>query len=249
MSPLPITRFTNPQRWLERALSVVLPRRCPICGGTLAVSDRAWCERCESGMRSYDRPVCSECRRFLSPGETNCPTGHAPLDPAIVYALGAFDGAFGVLAHALKYDGFRDLAKPLGMHLADRLPQDTSLVIVAVPTSPRKKRKRGFGHAEEIASACADAANLAWAPEAIRFTRPVADQTRLNGAERQANLKGAFAVRNGLSLEGLHVLVVDDVMTTGATMREAARAVRVAGAAAVTGAVIALNLSMQNRGN
>ena len=200
-------------------------------------------------MRSYDRPVCSECRRFLSPGEMACPTGHSPLDSALVYALGAFDGAFGVLAHALKYDGFRDLAKPVGMHLADRLPQDSPLMIVAVPTSPRKKRKRGFGHAEEIACACAAAANLNWAPGAILFTRPVADQTRLNAAERHANLKGAFAVRDGLSLEGLHVLVVDDVMTTGATMREAARAVKVAGAAMVSGAVIALNLSMQVRGN
>jgi ComF family protein len=200
-------------------------------------------------MRAYDRPVCSECRRFLSPGDANCPTGHAALDPAVIYALGTFDGAFGVLAHALKYDGFRDLAKPLGMHLADRLTGSDAVTVVAVPTSPRKRRKRGFGHAEEIAAACAHAANLSWNPDAIYFTRPVADQTKLNAAERHANLKGAFAVRESLALDGLHVLVVDDVMTTGATMREAARAVKLAGAVTVTGAVIALNLSMQNRGH
>jgi ComF family protein len=199
-------------------------------------------------MRAYDRPVCSECRRFLSPGESACPTGHAAPDPAIVYALGSFDGAFGTLAHALKYDGFRELAVLLGMHLADHVAESGATTIVAVPTSPRKRRKRGYGHAEDIAAACARAAGLPCIPDALQFTRTVADQTRLNASERHANLKGALAIRQGLSLDGLHVLIVDDVMTTGATMREAARAVKAAGAGFVIGAVIALNLSMQNRG-
>lgn len=235
--------------WADGILSILVPRRCPICGTSLASSHHAWCANCEAGMRAYDRPVCSECRRFLSPGETACPTGHAPLDPAIVHALGTFDGAFGVMAHALKYDGFRGLAKPLGAHLAEILATTGPGTVVAVPTSPRKKRKRGYGHAEDIAEACAQAAGLAAIIDALQFTRPVADQTQLTAAERHANLNGALVAREGLSFEGTRVIIVDDVMTTGATMREAARAVKAAGAETVTGAVVALNLSMQNRGH
>jgi ComF family protein len=238
----------RPRNWLDGAISVLMPRRCPICGTTLPDRQRAWCERCESGMKVYDRPICPECRRFLNPGGSACQLGHDMSESSIVHALGAFDGAFGVMVHALKYDGFRDLAKPLGTLLAGTLHDGQIDVIVAVPTSARKKRKRGFGHAEEIASACGQETRVRSIPDALRFTRAVADQTKLNAAKRKANLRGAFAVRDGISLDGSRVLIVDDVLTTGATMCEAARAIKAAGAATVSGGIVALNLSMQNRG-
>lgn len=232
---------------IDRAVSVFLPRRCPICDTTLQEEERAWCQRCESGMSVYDRPVCSGCRRFLDLGETQCPTGHEPADPAVLHALGAFDGAFGVMVHALKYDGFRDLANPLGNLLSERVPHGDFDFVVAVPTSLPKKRKRGFGHAEEIAMACAAGAGSIYLPDAIRFTRKVADQTRLNSEARKRNLHGALAVREDARLTDKRVLIIDDVLTTGATMHEAARAVKLAGAASIAGAVVALNLSMQTR--
>jgi len=234
--------------WFDGAISVLMPRRCPICGTTLPDRQRAWCERCEAGMKVYDRPVCAECRRFLMPGESACQSGHDTPEPSILHALGAFDGAFGVMVHALKYDGYRDLARPLGILLAGLLYDGQIDVIVAVPTSTRKKRKRGFGHAEEIAAACAQEMGVRFIPDALRFTRSVADQTKLNAAQRKANLSGAFAVRNGIDLSGFRTLIVDDVLTTGTTMCEAVRAIKVAGAATVSGGIIALNLSMQNWG-
>lgn len=199
-------------------------------------------------MRVYDRPVCPQCRRFLPIGSSSCETGHDPGDPAVVHAVGGFDDAFGVMVHALKYDGYRDLARPLGQLLADRIGGIAISTVVAVPTSPKKKRKRGYGHAEEIADACAEALGIVRTTDALQFTRSVADQTKLNARQRKANLKGAFAVRDGLSFEGRDVLVIDDVMTTGATMTEAGRALKAAGAKSVIGAIIALNLSMQTRG-
>jgi predicted amidophosphoribosyltransferase len=166
----------------------------------------------------------------------------------VVYPVGGFDNAFGVLVHALKYDGYRELAKPLGRVLADRIAPTTFSSVVAVPTSPKKRRKRGYGHAEEIANSCADALGVPFIPDALKFTRPVADQTKLSAKERQANLRGALVVCDGLSLNDASVLVVDDVMTTGATMGEAGRALKAAGAMSVTGAIIALNLSNQGGG-
>lgn len=198
-------------------------------------------------MRVYDHPVCAECSRFLSRGAASCDTGHEPPDPATVHAVGAFDGAFGTMVHALKYDGCRDLAEPMGRLLADRVGY-TPTAVVAVPTAPSKRRKRGFGHAEEIARACADELGARLIPGALEFTRRVADQTKLGASRRKANMNGAFRAREGLNLDGMDILVVDDVYTTGATLGEAARALKEAGAGQISGGVIALNLSMQLRG-
>lgn len=234
--------------WPEAAMSLLLPRRCPVCGITLHERERAWCEACETGMRVYDRMICRECRRFLPVGASTCPTEHDPGEPAVVHAVGSFDGAFGVMVHALKYDGYRGLAGPLGRLIAARIRGQKYTAVIAVPTSPKKKRKRGYGHAEEIGIACAAALGLPWIPEAIQLTRKVADQTRLNATERKANMAGAFVLRQGLSFTDAHVLVVDDVLTTGSTLAEAGRVLQEAGAESVTGAVVALNLSMQMRG-
>lgn len=238
----------RPRAFLDIALALIIPRRCPICGTTLADRERGWCSACESGMTVYDRAVCPQCRRFIPRGSDACETGHAPNDPVVVYPVGGFDNALGVLVHALKYDGYRELAKPLGRVLADRIAPSDFSTVVAVPTSPKKRRKRGYGHAEEIASSCAEALGVPFVPDALQFTRTVADQTKLSAKERQANLRGALEVRNGLSLHGAAVVVVDDVMTTGATMGEAGRALKAAGAVSVTGAIIALNLSNQGGG-
>lgn len=233
--------------WLDVAMSLLLPRRCPVCGITIHDRERAWCEACEASMRVYDRPICRECRRFLPGGTSACPTEHDPGEPAVVHAVGAFDDAFGIMVHALKYDGYRGLAGPLGRLIAERITNKEYTAVIAVPTSPKKKRKRGYGHAEEIGIACAAALGLPWIPDAIQLTRKVADQTRLNASERKANMAGAFAVRPNLSFTDARVLVVDDVLTTGSTLGEAGRVLQEAGAKSVTGAVVALNLSMQMR--
>lgn len=245
MSPEHASMLGSTRGWLDAALSLVLPRRCPICGTTLSDRNRSWCSACESGMRIYDRPVCPQCRRFIPPGATSCETGHDPGDPAIIHAVGGFDDAFGVMVHALKYDGYRGLARPLGQLLAERIGASSFSAVVAVPTSPKKKRKRGYGHAEEVASTCAESLGVRFAPNALQFTRTVADQTKLSARQRKANLSGAFVVRCGLSFDGADVLVIDDVLTTGATMSEAGRALKAAGAKTVTGAIVALNLSKQ----
>lgn len=248
MEPSSSIRIARARAWYDTAVSLLLPRRCPICGATLPCRERAWCTSCESGMRVYDRPVCRECRRFLATGSTSCPTTHDPGDPAVVHAVGSFDGAFGVMAHALKYDGYRGIAAPLGKLMAERITSGKFTAVVAVPTSAKKKRKCGYGHAEEIGKACAEALECAWVSDAIVFTRSVADQTRLNATQRKANLAGAFALRKGLSFIDADVLIVDDVLTTGATLSEAGRVLRAAGAKSIAGAVVALNLSMQARG-
>jgi ComF family protein len=141
--------------------------------------------------------------------------GLSGFDPA-PYALLA-----GVLVHALRS----------GAHEAPDL-------VVAVPQTPRRLRERGFNPAERIARAAARAAGVRCAPAALIRLRDGPSQTGLDRAARRRNVAGAFGVRARTAIPS-RVWLVDDVVTTGATIREAARVLRRAGAREVVGVCVA----------
>ena len=228
---------------VEPAEHILFPASCPVCGMSMRRGINACCDACDRRLARLPRPICGLCHRYVIPGEFGCSCEDGEISPRLVRALGLFDPAWRALVHGLKYNGFRSLARPLAeqlSHALDALPAIDA--IVAVPTDPRKRRERGFGHAELIAEHIADCSQCAFLPDALGFTRRVADQTRLRGAERKANLKDAFKALGEPVLKGKSILIVDDVMTTGATMTEAGRALLEAGASNVCGAIIALNL-------
>jgi len=225
--------------WLAH---LVYPDDCPVCGATIG-REEAWCAACESLMVQPVGSLCPMCRRYCTDTTGSCPDGCESDFPRTVTALGVFDPAWRSIIHALKYQGRATLADPLGRLLAEAglgiLPADC---IVPVPTDPAKRRLRGFGHAEAIAQALARDLRVPCEESGLRMTRRVADQTRLSGPERVRNLDEAFTADSTRLFQGSAVIVVDDVMTTGATIREAARALKAAGASIVYGAVLCVNL-------
>lgn len=231
---------------LDGLLSFILPSHCPLCGAILRERNRGWCEGCETRMRLLGQGVCPECRRYRPTDDSPCPSGHDTPIPQVIVALGCFDDGWGRLVHAIKYDGYRSVTRPLGELLASRLVGGRYDVIIPVPTTLAKSRKRGFGHAEDIARVCATVTNIPCLVDGFTFTRAVADQTRLNAAQRALNLHEAFRVTQPGLVVNKRVLIVDDVMTTGATMLEAGRALTEAGAQHIAGAVVALNLHIQD---
>ncbi len=223
--------------------TLCFPACCPVCGMTMRRGIDFCCRACSCQLSRLAHPVCPDCRCFVGGDDPVCPDDHGDLQPRSVAALGVFDQGWRAIVHSLKYDGLTGLAEPLGRGLAYVLPARLLAdVVVAVPTDPRKRRARGFGHAELIAESLADHAQIPFISDALRLTRRVLDQTRLTAAQRHANLSGAFAVTDPDGLAGKAVLVVDDVMTTGATMFETARTLLTAGATLVNGAVITVNL-------
>lgn len=122
--------------------------------------------------------------------------------------------------------------------LADLLLQEavpvlrgqTGSFIVPVPLHPVKRREREFNQAELLAARLSAATGIPLNASWLRRVKPTATQTRLRREERAANMRGAFAVRDGAALDGERIILVDDVFTTGATTNDCARALRVAGA-------------------
>lgn len=143
------------------------------------------------------------------------------------------------LVHALKYGGWSELAPFMGQAMASvTLPPSapgTRRVVVPVPTTARRVRRRGYNQALLLARAVS--VTLGWeVVEALARVRGGGTQVSLHPSQRRANVRGVFAVRDGMDpgLRDAHVLLVDDVLTTGATAGAAAVALAEAGVGEVT---------------
>jgi ComF family protein len=135
----------------------------------------------------------------------------------------------------LKFHGRLAPAHLLGGLMARRLarrPEPLPELLVPVPLSPGRLRRRGYNQALELGRELARLLSLRLAPSAARRVRPTLEQTSLDAAARRRNVRGAFAMDAG-AVAGRHVALLDDVVTTGATMAELARATRAAGAARI----------------
>lgn len=183
---------------------------------------------------------CDGCRLLLAAPPLGsvrpqpCPPGLPP-----VTAFGRYDGALRDLLLAHKEHGRTGLARPLGTALAATVAAGAGrgpLLLVPVPSARAAVRARGHDHAWRLARAAAGLLPGVTAARLLVPTRRVADQAGLSHAARAANLRGALAARAGAPGR---VVVVDDVMTTGATLVEAARALRAAGHVVLGAAVVA----------
>jgi predicted amidophosphoribosyltransferase len=199
---------------------LVLPR---VCGGCSAPG----------------HALCLACRRLLGAPFGWRPTPCPPGLPHLVSAA-AYDGEVRSALLAHKEHGRRGLTRPLGEALARAvaaLGPPGGVLLVPVPSSRAAVRARGQDHARRLAAAAARELPGCRARPLLVPARAVADQSGLDSRQRAANLAGALRARQ--PLPGVRVVVVDDVVTTGATLVEAARALRAAGADVRGAAVVA----------
>jgi len=139
-----------------------------------------------------------------------------------------------VAVHELKYRSRRRVAGRIAEAMLDdarvRVVLDGAQALVPVPLHPRRQRTRGFNQSELLADALGRGAGIVVAASALVRREDTRSQTGLTAAARRANVKGAFAVRRRAQIAGRTVVLVDDVLTTGATASACAQALRAAGA-------------------
>ncbi len=150
-----------------------------------------------------------------------------------VYCFGSFEGPLRELIHLFKYAGMKALAKPLGAQLAAALPRDQRFdIVVPMPLHWKRRWQRGFNQSELLARFTARRCGIP-VINAVRRTRATRNQAGLSNAKRRGNVSGAFGVTKPDAVAGQRVLLIDDVMTTGATASACARALKRAGAKSV----------------
>jgi len=149
------------------------------------------------------------------------------------YCFGVFEAELRELIHVFKYGGVETVAQPLGRFLALALPREEQFdAVIPMPLHWMRRWSRGFNQSELLAREIGRRASVP-VHNMVRRVKATTPQAGLTNAKRRANVSGAFRVRRGAKLRGLRVLLVDDVMTTGATASACARVLKQAGAARV----------------
>ena len=216
-------------------LDLIFPVDCLGCGR----QGRFLCESCETSLPRLEQPFCSIC---AAPGAERLCHWCVAAPPAIdgIRAPYLMRGAARDLVHGLKYRNLKASAPEIARLLGDFLQPNSmpANVLVPVPLHSRRERERGFNQAALLTRELSRLAGMPVESRALRRTRDTPPQVSLDSHEgRSNNIEGAFHCAPGL--EGRSVLLVDDVVTTGATMSACAGALKDAGARSVWGLALA----------
>ncbi len=227
-------------RLLRTWLALALPRVCVVCDARMPAGRRALvCDDCWTAVPVLEGPGCPRCGHPEPFGGGTC--AFCPVLPSSL-AWGRSwcwvpEAPAGPIVHALKYHGWPAVADEIATRLAalERPPSPPGLatVLVPVPLAAARRRERGYNQSELLARALGRRWGLPVRPQAVVRTRATQAQARLTGAERRANVHRCFAAENGGRFDRLHVVLVDDVITTGATLAECAAALQDAGAPSI----------------
>ncbi len=238
------TPALNPIPWLgaaaSLALDLVFPRYCAICGAPASPEYLYLCWNCRARLPIITPPYCEICGQPVASGAggfvcSRCRANTPWFDCA--RSICRYQGAMGQLVRDFKYNAAlwlrHDFNLLLRAGLAAHYAAQHVDAIVFVPLHAYKERRRSFNQAQILGEGLSRQSPRLPVISALRRVRPTETQTHLTAARRIANVKGVFQVRPRVNLQGLNLLLLDDVMTTGATANECARALKAAGAARV----------------
>ena len=232
------------------ALDLLLPRHCVACDRALDAGDRGTvCGRCWARLERLPEPCCARCghprrrRPSVLTSEPSC--AWCRLLPTYVRAVRSVcwvggAGSGGPIVHALKYGGWESVADGMAERMA-RVPWPADVlaerdVVLPVPLAAARERERGFNQSVLLARALGARWDVAVAGDVLARGRATRTQTRLTPDERLANVRGAFRATDGAParVRGRHVVLVDDVVTTCATLNACAAALFACGARIVS---------------
>ncbi len=228
--------------WLNAALGLFYPEICQLCGLARATVGESYvCAGCRARVRFIEPPFCERCGLPYQGAITtrfecaNC----RDMELAFRFARSAVvtgDTLLGIL-HRYKYQRALWFEPFLAELLIARAKPELSTehwdFIVPIPLHPAKKREREFNQAERLAARLSAATGIRMNNRLLKRILPTRSQTLLSRQERLANVRNAFAMRDANRLNGQRIVVLDDVLTTGATANACAKVLLAAGAGEV----------------
>ena len=198
-------------------LDTFMPRQCKLCGCRLAEDEQTLCLACSRKLPLTDD--------YLSPYDNNTARllwGRMPVERATALTYYYPESFCALLMYKLKYGSQPDIGEWLGAYMANSfMPYalfDDIDIIVPLPIHKRRERERGYNQSHEIARGIGDISNIEVCNNIVERSRYTMSQTKLTHADRTKNVVNAFTLLRPDAIEGKHVLLVDDIITTGATI-------------------------------
>ncbi|WP_294627087.1 ComF family protein [uncultured Bacteroides sp.] len=208
------------KEWLGAFLSLFFPRCCIVCGTPLAKGEECLCTLCNINLPRTD------CHLQKDNRIEKLFWGKFPLERATSFFFYRKGSDFRQILYRLKYGGQKSIGTIMGRYMAAELQESGFFedidVILPVPLHKKKQRMRGYNQSEWIARGIAAVTGLPIDTASVVRRKNTETQTRKSSLERWENVRGIFELRHAESLSGKHILIVDDVLTTGATIGECA---------------------------
>ena len=232
---------------VSAALDLLYPRRCAACGRSPGGEFGAICWDCVRRFPVISDPYCRRCGDPVEGAilhEYDCSICRRE-EPPFELARSAvrYRGPVRRALHVFKYAGATCLATDLASFLLAcieaHVPQWGLDAVTCVPLYAKRQRERSYNQSELLARRVARSLRLPCVPNCLARVRETATQTGLHAGQRRANVRGAFAARHQAWVHGRSLLLIDDVMTTGATVSECSRVLKGAGAAGVSVVTVA----------
>ena len=226
---------------LDGFSSLVFPPHCYLCHKHhRSISQDPLCSACAQMLLRNAPPFCLKCSRHLRrPGHSLCPSCRH-LEPAFDFAWSAlvFNDAVKELIHLFKYYQRTRLRRYFGRLMADFISESELDIqqfdtLTSIPLFPSKLRERGFNQSHLLAQEIARIFEIPYQAHLLKKARPTKNQADLSLKERWTNIEGAFKIRHPSSVKNKNILIIDDLLTTGATAAQAARTLKRGGAATV----------------
>lgn len=217
---------------LEKAISVIAPHRCFVCG----TENNILCNACVFDVFDDDQSLCFSCGAPSVDGRV-CAACSKNSQIEHVWIAGTYEGNLRKLIKLYKFDRAQAAAAPLAEAMRATLPYLGDIIVVPIPTAPARVRTRGYDHAKLLAKHIAKGGG--WRQVDALRRRHNLRQVGATRALRERQADTAYELALADVVKGRHVLLVDDVTTSGATLRAAARILVQAGAAKIDAVVAA----------
>ena len=217
-------------------IDLIYPPRCIVCG---KIGFRC-CPQCWEDRKLYSTSICEKCGKPTTGGELcrQCKKDTPPLKK--IRSLGEYNGVLQIFITALKYErniGLAELILPDLAQVFDQAHYQIDMV-VPVPLGKKRERERGYNQVTVWGRLFALQLHLKFAPTALQRTQDTLSQVSLSSEQRWENVRGAFSA-NPTQVQGRNILLLDDVITTGATLYECTQTVLQNGANSVSALTIA----------
>ena len=209
-------------KWISDLIDLIFPRHCNVCGDILSPTERDICLNCLYSLPKIEQHHLDEIEKIF--------WGKIEIERATSYIYYRKESPYNNMLHAIKYRNRPEVGERLAtMAAKDILDSgffDGIDAIVPLPLSKKKKRKRGYNQCDYIAKGLSKATGIPVIKDCVKRVKSNETQTRKSREERWKNVEGIFALQNPEQFEGKHLLLIDDILTTGATLSNCAAAIQ-----------------------